>query len=1641
MRLAPPFIEKLLDLPENIEPSQFYLIEDNVSTKFYLSDTDGNLILLNDSPSVSIGDQEVAYGGGAGTLSSDATFYFNDSTGTLHVSTADVDDEVYGVGWNGSFEVPTKNALYDKIESIVAGVTTYTDEQAQDAVGSILTDSSTIDFTYDDAGNSINASVIQSGLTLNNIGGVLGTSKGGTNLTSYTTGDLLYASATNVLSPLPDVATGNALISGGVGVAPGWGKIGLSTHVSGSLPIGSGGTGVTSATANQIWYGTFQQSANLTYDGTFAFKGNSTAGSNIFTVKNSSSLQPFTIQGDGNVNIGATSNPANNSRVYIFGGANGANVDVRGLSGAFTDQAVIELEGNDYDTTVKSAYLMFRGSSFTGNYLGSIPNANLGVLMFGGTNSIVGTASSDLIFAPNFTEAGRWKTSGNLGIGTGVTVSARLHAISTTEQLRLGYNTSNYFSTTVFADSFEAITTFDMAASSGLSKFVFSQTLSTPGTGANSERFGNLTLASGAYSVALGSSAIAGTDYDTALGSSSIATGTGGNTAAGYDARATGSQSTAIGTSAWATAIASIAIGKGASTGSYTSSIALGQGVTTDTFNQLKLGSTSSPIRQVRVDSVGGSIYYTIAQDPITGVITFDAVGGTGPQFVFADNISASNLSGTNTGNVTLAGQNYLTISGQIITANPVNLSGTNITGTLPVSSGGTGITSANANQVWYGTFQQNSNFTFNSSNQVTSGSAIIGGGGITYGSTTAIFANAAYFAGSGAPYALFQDASGQTTINSQTTLKLALAGGTIHGALTASGLILDPGSSVSPAARLHVLGTTEQLRLAWSSGQYIKVTVNNLGVCAFDGLGTNTGFNFSTNVNIGNTTAFANAAPLQVWGTNPEQLRLQYDTSTYLSFGVNSVGSATIQGGGAFGNLHSLTVNTPTTTFSGTISASNLSGINTGDQSPGGIAGSVQYKSGTTLAGSANLVFVDSTLSNLTVTNTSSTGAPIVTCVNDASKSLQIGMYNTTRASYGAIASGTGFLYTDATALTLMIDNASGVIKFATGGNSEVARFDTVGNFGIGTIIPQAKLHVQSTTSPQFLTGYSTFTYLATSVSSTGVVTFDAVGSSPAINFIDSVGIGIGIAAPKNLLTISVPVGSVGSLPALGSGTGAQVGIYNNGQAYGLIQGVLSTGNSYLQVQRVDGTAIAFDLLLQPNGGNVGVGTSSPSGKFNILSTTEQLRLAYDATHYLTVTTDSHGAATFARVGDTGVGITFNSLTYFGADAEFYGGNVLVDYGGSVGIGAGVNVIAPPNVYFTAIAALLHIVSYGNGDQMRIGYDASNYTKVVVDSSGYINFTATGTGSKFGFHTSTATTVIGVGSGTPSTWDLFRGVIDGGGTAVGLGTGVQNLHFYSNAYYSGGDKYYSTAPASNAYLYNGEFHVRVAPSGTVNTNITWTDILTVNATGVGIGIAPTVLLDVAKSVSGGTVITRVWNQNTAADSDAVLRIVSSANANGNPRIEWTDNVGYNAAITANGTSGMVFRIANQGTVYSNLAEGMRLTSTGLGVGISPSVALHVVKTTEQLRLGYNASNYVSFTVSGSGGLTIDCVGVAKAVQFASGLALGFFGATVQSQPTTSIASASFVANSGTAVNDASTFDGYTIKQVVKALRNLGLLA
>lgn len=115
--------------------------------------------------------------------------------------------------------------------------------------------SSVSTFTVNDQGQLTLAGNVAIAIAASQItSGTLAVVRGGTGIASYTIGDIIFASGTTTLSKLPDVATGNALLSGGVGVAPAYGKVGLTTHVSGVLPIANGGTNISTYAVGDILY-------------------------------------------------------------------------------------------------------------------------------------------------------------------------------------------------------------------------------------------------------------------------------------------------------------------------------------------------------------------------------------------------------------------------------------------------------------------------------------------------------------------------------------------------------------------------------------------------------------------------------------------------------------------------------------------------------------------------------------------------------------------------------------------------------------------------------------------------------------------------------------------------------------------------------------------------------------------------------------------------------------------------------------------------------------------------------------------------------------------------------------------------------------------------------------------------------------------------------------------------------------------------------------------------------------------------------------------------------------------------------------------------------------------------------------------
>lgn len=90
-------------------------------------------------------------------------------TGPLQVP----DDAYDATGWNGNNEVPTKNAVRDKIEAVIAGGG-YTDEQVRDVIGAALVAGTNVTITVNDAGDTITIASTGGGYTDEQVRDVIG---------------------------------------------------------------------------------------------------------------------------------------------------------------------------------------------------------------------------------------------------------------------------------------------------------------------------------------------------------------------------------------------------------------------------------------------------------------------------------------------------------------------------------------------------------------------------------------------------------------------------------------------------------------------------------------------------------------------------------------------------------------------------------------------------------------------------------------------------------------------------------------------------------------------------------------------------------------------------------------------------------------------------------------------------------------------------------------------------------------------------------------------------------------------------------------------------------------------------------------------------------------------------------------------------------------------------------------------------------------------------------------------------------------------------------------------------------------------------------------------------------------------------
>ncbi len=312
-------------------------------------------------------------------------------------------------------------------------------------------------------------------------------------------------------------------------------------------------------------------------------------------------------------------------------------------------------------------------------------------------------------------------------------------------------------------------------------------------------------------------------------------------------------------------------------------------------------------------------------------------------------------------------------------------------------------------------------------------------------------------------------------------------------------------------------------------------------------------------------------------------------------------------------------------------------------------------------------------------------------------------------------------------------------ISDFTSIGTNDRFVINSSGNVGIGTSTPATKLHLYDSASGPILTiSGASANYRGITVkdpagaeqwfygpNSSNNFVLRRSGSTDYITALASNGnVGIGTAGPGNKLGITITTNDI--IPALGA-NGGSFGLFKSDAgatpgSYGFIMGVLGSGNVFQQVQRIDATATAYHLLLQPNGGNVGIGTTSPDTKLDIEGA--DFRLAQNSatlagsveggsftTGGLWLIRDSGGTADIVLDARTGTNSYFNTGGNVGIGTTSPGDKL--DINGTAATNPGVRVLIDGN-----LRARLGDPGAANDGAVEL-YDASGNNDVLIRGQG----------------------------------------------------------------------------------------------------------------------------------------------------------------------------------------------------------------------------------------------------------------------------------------------------------------------------------
>jgi hypothetical protein len=338
-----------------------------------------------------------------------------------------------------------------------------------------------------------------------------------------------------------------------------------------------------------------------------------------------------------------------------------------------------------------------------------------------------------------------------------------------------------------------------------------------------------------------------------------------------------------------------------------------------------------------------------------------------------------------------------------------------------------------------------------------------------------------------------------------------------------------------------------------------------------------------------------------------------------------------------------------------------------------------------------------------------------------------------------------------------------------------------------------------------------------------------------------------------------------------------------------------------------------------------------------------------------------------------TGTGTT-NYLPKFTGTSTI-GNSQIFDNGTNVGIGTALpteKLDVRGNIYTNGTNTNIYLDNGGaGGASLKIGVTGSTSTYINSLDAHPIIFSTSNTPRM----TLTASGNLGLGV-TPSAWSTSFGikVIDlGSKGSVYASDNDANLSF--NQFFDGTNAVYkTTGTASRFALIGNEFQWRQAPSGTAGNAISFTQAMTLDASGrLGIGVtSPTQNLEIGGTGNilvsgGGTIFSGPGALFVRAGSGGDL-ILGANNTNGLMRITSGGNVGIGVTPDSNANRTLQLHNASTGSTYfkiSNTTSGSGIND-GLDIGEINSDSYFINRENGFMTFWTNATERMKITSGGA---------------------------------------------------------------------------